>query len=194
MRYLLPVIQEQLIWLLLSQNLSQVVAADLKSQITQAVLKASTLVIRSLLDMLFLKRCISTICCLLQREESQQLTSSEFNAEDGPCAQALHQALEDIGVQRQPYYSGTFVGNHVHKCLQVQCSKNIHKNNTIRNHALFFRMTTFIRFVAALRRLCLSQFSMRLRNCPLCLTTYFICLLFVGKPIQHIADINRTTN
>ena len=49
------VIQEQLIWLLLSQNLSQVVAADLKSQINQAVLKASTLVIHSLLDMLFLK-------------------------------------------------------------------------------------------------------------------------------------------
>ena len=77
------------------------------------------------------------ICCLLQRQESQQLTSSKFNADDGPCAQALHQALEDIGVQRQAYYSGTFVGNHVHKCLQVQCSKNILKNNTIRNHALF---------------------------------------------------------
>ena len=32
------VIQEQLIWLLVSQSLSQVVAADLKSQINQAVL------------------------------------------------------------------------------------------------------------------------------------------------------------
>ena len=49
------VIQEQLIWILLNQNLSQVVAADLKSLINQAVLKASTLVIHSLLDMLFLK-------------------------------------------------------------------------------------------------------------------------------------------
>ena len=32
---------------------------------------------------------------------------------------ALEQALASFHVQRQAYYSGTFVGNHVHHALKV---------------------------------------------------------------------------
>ena len=38
---------------------------------------------------------------------------------DGPCVQGLEKALSEMGVERQAYYSGTFVGNHVHKCCKV---------------------------------------------------------------------------
>ena len=34
---------------------------------------------------------------------------------------ALDKALASFHVERQAYYSGTFVGNHVHRCLKVQC-------------------------------------------------------------------------
>ncbi len=39
---------------------------------------------------------------------------------------ALEHALKSIGVERQAYYSGTFIGNHVHKCLQVISSTHIY--------------------------------------------------------------------
>ncbi len=32
---------------------------------------------------------------------------------------ALDRALASFNVQRQAYYGGTFVGNHVHRCLKV---------------------------------------------------------------------------
>ncbi len=42
-----------------------------------------------------------------------------FNKEDGPFIKALDTALKSFKVERQAYYGGTFVGNHVHKCLKV---------------------------------------------------------------------------
>lgn len=42
-----------------------------------------------------------------------------FNKEDGPFVRTLDNVLSSFNVQRQAYYSGTFVGNHVHRCLQV---------------------------------------------------------------------------
>lgn len=46
-------------------------------------------------------------------------TNKTFNKQEGPCNQAIEKALKAIGVQRQAYYAGTFVGNHVHTCLKV---------------------------------------------------------------------------
>ena len=38
---------------------------------------------------------------------------------DGPFVRNLDAALASFNVHRQAYYSGTFVGNHVHRSLKV---------------------------------------------------------------------------
>ena len=38
---------------------------------------------------------------------------------DGVFVRALDKALSSFNVERQAYYGGTFIGNHVHKCLEV---------------------------------------------------------------------------
>lgn len=43
----------------------------------------------------------------------------KLKRKDGPFVQALDNALASFHVYRQAYYSGTFVGNHVHRTLQV---------------------------------------------------------------------------
>ena len=56
------------------------------------------------------------------RDEIKQVESSlkkGFNKEDGPFVRKLDKALSSFNVQRQAYYSGTFVGNHVHRSLKV---------------------------------------------------------------------------
>lgn len=45
---------------------------------------------------------------------------SEFAKEDGPFIRSLDKALSEFNVERQAYYSGTFVGNHVHRALKVK--------------------------------------------------------------------------
>jgi len=62
-----------------------------------------------------------------------------FLAGEGPCVQTLDRALGDIGVERQAYYGGTFVGNHVHKCCKVHnytCGFCIHYHLWITSHSL----------------------------------------------------------
>ena len=43
-----------------------------------------------------------------------------FNEKEGPFVRRLDSALQEIGVQRQQYFGGAFVGNHVHKALKVE--------------------------------------------------------------------------
>ena len=53
---------------------------------------------------------------------------------DGPFVQAINKALSSFNVQRQVYYSGIFVGNHVYPCLMVKVSSNVKikkKNNKV---------------------------------------------------------------
>ena len=38
-----------------------------------------------------------------------------FNEKEGPFVKRLDSALQEIGVQRQQYLGGAFIGNHVHK-------------------------------------------------------------------------------
>ena len=42
-----------------------------------------------------------------------------FSKKEGPFVKALDDALQSVGVHRQQYFSGAFVGNHVHKALKV---------------------------------------------------------------------------
>ena len=63
---------------------------------------------------------VSTMC--IQEKEVQGLDKTikkTFTRSDGPFVRAIDQALASFNVQRQAYYSGTFVGNHVHSCLKV---------------------------------------------------------------------------
>ena len=43
-----------------------------------------------------------------------------YNKEEEPFVKSLDDAQSSFNVQRQAYYSGTFVGNHVHRALKVQ--------------------------------------------------------------------------
>ena len=66
-----------------------------------------------------------------------KVVSKKFPRGDGPC---LDNMLSSFHVQRQAYYSGTFVGNHVHSCLRVQLynvktyTASDHKMYTQENH------------------------------------------------------------
>ena len=44
---------------------------------------------------------------------------TSFNLDDGPCIKSLQSCLKSLGVCRQRYFGGIFVGNHVHKILKV---------------------------------------------------------------------------
>ena len=55
----------------------------------------------------------------IQRAQVSMMTPPKFQQHDGPCVRSLDEALKKINVQRQAYFGGTFVGNHVQKCLQV---------------------------------------------------------------------------
>ena len=43
-----------------------------------------------------------------------------FGRRDGPFVKSLDLALASFNVQRQAYYSGSFVGNHIHRALKVR--------------------------------------------------------------------------
>ncbi len=50
----------------------------------------------------------------------KQVVEHSFQKHDGPFVQALDVALASFNVHRQAYYSGTFIGNHVHRTLKVK--------------------------------------------------------------------------
>ena len=49
--------------------------------------------------------------------KTTKVTSKEY---DGPFVKGLDEALQSFKVQRQQYFGGVFVGNHIHKTLQVR--------------------------------------------------------------------------
>ena len=57
----------------------------------------------------------------MQEEEIKVLedTLEKGFHKEGPFVKGLDRALASFNVQRQAYYSGTFVGNHVHRTLKV---------------------------------------------------------------------------
>ena len=50
-------------------------------------------------------------------KELDKGVKKSFLQSDGPIVSGLDKALSTFCVERQAYYSGTFVGNHVHRCL-----------------------------------------------------------------------------
>ena len=58
-------------------------------------------------------------------KELDKVVKKSFSRNDEPFVSGLDKALSTFYVERQAYYSGTFVGNHVHRCLKVyHCSYN----------------------------------------------------------------------
>ena len=55
----------------------------------------------------------------------QTVKEKGFEKEEGDFVRALDQALASFHVEWQAFYSGTFIGNHVHRCLQVRKVKII---------------------------------------------------------------------
>ena len=55
-------------------------------------------------------------------KELDKVVTKKFSRSDGPLVKNLDQVLSSFHVQRQAYYGGTFVGNHVHSCLKVHTS------------------------------------------------------------------------
>ena len=54
---------------------------------------------------------------------NSKVTSKEFALHDGTFVKGLHEALQSFKVQQQQqqqYFDGVFVGNHIHKTLQVR--------------------------------------------------------------------------
>eukprot|EP00731_Ephydatia_muelleri_P031478 Em0022g992a len=51
-----------------------------------------------------------------ENAKTTKVTSKEFALHDGPFVKGLDEALQSFKVQ---YFGGVFVGNHIHKTLQV---------------------------------------------------------------------------
>ena len=95
----------------------------------------------------------------MQAAEIKQLNdklAQGFKLEEGPFNQGLDRALKSFKVEREAYYGGTFIGNHVNKCLKVNPS-----------FLITMKVTTFI-FIQAehIATLCLAIVKVAEEKCP----------------------------
>ncbi|KAL5516725.1 hypothetical protein EMCRGX_G002131 [Ephydatia muelleri] len=51
--------------------------------------------------------------------KTTKVTSKEFALHDDPFVKELDEAIQSFKVQRQQYFGGVFVGNHIHKTLII---------------------------------------------------------------------------
>ena len=51
--------------------------------------------------------------------KTTKVTSKEFALHDDPFVKGLDEVLQSFKVQRQQYFGGVFVGNHIHKTLII---------------------------------------------------------------------------
>ena len=58
------------------------------------------------------------------------LVKRGYSEKEGPFVKAIDTALQSFGVQRQQYFGGAFIGNHVHKALKVNCAMHVPINNS----------------------------------------------------------------
>jgi hypothetical protein len=64
---------------------------------------------------------LDAYCCRTTTDFPAKGTGTRpFSREEGPFVQALDEALSSFNVQRQAYYGGKFIGNHVHCTLKVK--------------------------------------------------------------------------
>ena len=58
------------------------------------------------------------------------LVKRGFSEKEGSFVKTLDNSLQSFGVQRQQYFGGAFIGNHVHKALKVKCVMQVYINNS----------------------------------------------------------------
>ena len=65
-----------------------------------------------------------------------------------PLLLKLDNTLQEIKVRRQAYYSNTFVGNHVNKCLQVRyiSRMSIIKRKALTNNLISYQLLVQLHF------------------------------------------------
>ena len=90
-------------------------------------------------------------------QELDKSVKKKFTRSDGPFVRALDQALASFHVERQAYYSGTFVGNHVHSCLKV---------NTHYSVTLLLDLSNLIFQPININKVCDSVPSVAAQHCP----------------------------
>ena len=58
---------------------------------------------------------------VLQSARSAKLAGEKFKTAEGPTVTSITESLKKlkIGVERQAYHGGSFIGNNVQKCLKV---------------------------------------------------------------------------
>lgn len=64
-------------------------------------------------------------------EPTEAFIAKKFKPKDGPHYQSLSEALDELSVEWQAYHGGSFVGNHVHKLLQVKYSHTTTNNSLL---------------------------------------------------------------
>ena len=69
------------------------------------------------LGLLLIQFCTLYTYVQIETRNRKHETSTQFQR--WTCVQELDSTLKQIGVERRAYFGGTFVGNHVHKCLKV---------------------------------------------------------------------------
>ena len=62
----------------------------------------------------------NTLTQEMEIAKTTKVTNKEFALHDGPFVKGLDEALQSFKVKRQQYFGGVFVGNHIHKTLQVR--------------------------------------------------------------------------
>ena len=76
---------------------------------------------------------INTCVCLYSIKDNliiqqERIIKKGFDQEDGLFVKALDKALCSFNVERQAYYGGTFIGNHVHRALKVSLTTYLNFN------------------------------------------------------------------
>ena len=66
------------------------------------------------------------------------MIKSKIPQEINPLLKRMDQSLKKFKVRRQQWHGGTFIGNHVNKCLKVNDITKCYLQITTCNHTLQF--------------------------------------------------------
>ncbi len=86
--------------------------------------------------------------------------------QEGPFVRCLDAALASFHVERQAYHGGSFIGNHVHRCLKVPTCRLMHAcvpNGNYQNASYY--LLTHIQ-PANIHTLCSAPLNLATRSCP----------------------------
>jgi hypothetical protein len=101
----------------------------------------------------------------LQEDEIAHITdelNKGFATHEGPFVKELDSTLQMLGVTRQQYFGGVFVGNHVHKSLQARI---LIKIRTI-TPCMYYRILMHQFYISSIEALCGAMAATAQREIP----------------------------